>query len=196
MASGDLKKRAGEIEGLVIRVKKGDHDAFSELYDIFVDPLYRYIYFRVDKDDVEDLLEMVFLKVWENIQKYKRSRKNQFSSWIFRITHNLVVDYYRTLKPKDVSELPVNIPDYKREHNPIRQTEDVMTSEILKIALEKLKKRYREIIIYKFVNELSNKEIAQILKKSEGSLRILQFRALKALRKELEIMGVNYSSFL
>lgn len=196
MASLDLKLNSKKIEGLVEMVKNGDHEAFSELYDMFVDPLYRYIYFRVKNDDVEDLLETVFLKVWENINKYKKDKKSGFSAWIFRIAHNLVVDHYRSMKSKEFFELSINVPDYKREHNPIKSTQHVFNKDVLKIALSKIKKRYQEIIIYKFINELSNKEIADILDKSEGSLRILQFRALQSLRKELEILGVDASHFV
>ncbi len=196
MASVELKDRSKEVDNLVLLVKKGDHDAFSKLYDIFVDPLYRYIYFRVNQDDVEDLLETVFLKVWENVKKYKKDKKSSFSSWVFRIAHNLVVDYYRSAKIRDYSELKISVPDYKREHNPIKVTQETFNKNVLKGALSKIKKSYQDVLVYKFINELSNREISEILKKSEGSLRILQFRALKALRKELEIMGVDAKNFM
>lgn len=188
----ELKERAEEIEELVALVKNGDHAAFSTLYDIFVDPLHRYIYFRVNVDDVEDLLEIVFLKVWENIDKY-RDEKASFSAWIFRIAHNLVVDYYRKSKDRENVELHVNIPDYKREHNPLKNIENELNKGVLREALLGLKKHYQEIIIYKFVNDFSNSEIAKIMGKTEGSLRILQFRALKALRRELVDKGINYT---
>ncbi|MFC1616322.1 sigma-70 family RNA polymerase sigma factor [Patescibacteria group bacterium] len=194
MAKNNLKDNKEEIERLVVLVQEGEHDAFSKIYDFFVDPLFRYIYYRVKAVDAEDLLEVVFLKVWENIKKYKAG-KSSFSAWIFRITHNVVVDYYRTTSGKETSELTLNISDTKREHNPIKTTELVLDNEILKEALSKLKKRYRDIIIYKFINELSNKEICELLKKSEGSVRILQFRALKALRKVMEDMGVKYEFY-
>ena len=79
-----------------------------------------------------------------------------------------------------------------RQHHPIRITQNRFDNETLKKAMAKLKKQYHDIILYKFINDLSNGEIAEILGKSEGSLRILQFRALKALRKELEELGVTY----
>ncbi|MDA1060305.1 MAG: sigma-70 family RNA polymerase sigma factor [bacterium] len=191
MSSGDLKLRFDEIEKLVKIAQTGDQDSFAQIYEIFVDPIYRYVFFRVKAVDAEDLVETVFLKVWQNIRQYK-PKKRSFSAWIFRIAHNLVVDYYRSSKDKHVDELSVQIPDTKREHNPIRVTQGVLDNEKLKIAIGKIKKQYQEVIIYKFVNELSNREISEIMRKSEGSLRILQFRALKALRRELEEMGVKY----
>jgi RNA polymerase sigma-70 factor, ECF subfamily len=180
MTSSDLNQRKDEIEALVVRVKEGDGEAFAVIYDILVDYIYRYVYYRVDKSDAEDLVEMVFLKVWENIGKYK-PKKRAFTAWVFRIAHNLVVDYYRSAKDRA----------YKREHNPIRVTEHSMNIDVLKKAMGKLKKNYQEIILHKFINELSNPEIARILKKSEGSLRILQHRALSALKKELNDLGLT-----
>ena len=75
MAKSDLKERAEEIELLVDLVKEGDHDAFSTLYGIFVDPLYRYIYFRVKKEDAEELiifLEMLLKFIYEFPNRMKK----------------------------------------------------------------------------------------------------------------------------
>ena len=188
MAKSNLKERASEIEELVVKAQNGHHDAFSELYDIFVDPIYRYIFYKVNREDVEDLTETVFLKVWEHLKKYKHG-KHSFSAWIFRIAHNLVIDHYRKSRPVD--ELDFDVTDHKREHNPIKTTGDKIDQEILGRALKKVKPQYQEIVIYKFINEFSNKEIAQILNKSEGGVRILQFRALKALKRELNEMGIT-----
>jgi RNA polymerase sigma factor (sigma-70 family) len=192
MASSSLGDRKEEIEELVLMAQKGDHDAFSKLYDIFVDPIYRYIYFRVKAKDAEDLLETLFMKVWENLKQYKFKKNKSFSAWIFRIAHNLVVDYYRSSKKHETSELLDYIADKNTDNDPVKTTQSNLDKDYLKLAMSKLKKKHQEIIIYKFVNELSNKEIAQILSKTEGNLRILQFRALKALKKELEKMGMDY----
>ncbi|MFH1284309.1 MAG: sigma-70 family RNA polymerase sigma factor [Candidatus Peregrinibacteria bacterium] len=191
MVKSDFNERKDEIESLVGKVQEGDHDAFSVLYDIFINHIYRYVYYRVKSGDAEDLTETVFLKVWENINKYK-PQKRSFSAWVFRIAHNLVVDYYRASKDRDFDELKIDIPDYKREHSPINNTEKSIDQDILRQAIGKLKKAYREIVVYKFVNELTNSEISEILNKSEGSVRILQYRALKALRRELDDMGAHY----
>lgn len=190
-AASNLNIRGEEIEKLVVMVQDGDHLAFAKLYDIFIDPIYRYVYYRVNSSDAEDLVETVFLKVWENIRQY-RPKKKSFSAWVFRIAHNLVVDYYRAAKDRNFGELDIHIPDQDRLHNPVKNVQNTLDNQNLKKAISKLKKPYRDLVIYKFINELSNKEIADILGKSEGSLRILQFRALKALKKELADMGINY----
>lgn len=193
--SKDLKDRKEEIEALVKKVQAGDKEAFTPLYDIYADPLYRYIYYKVNRGDAEDILETVFLKVWENFSSFD-SKKGNFTSWIYRIAHNLIVDYYRASSKRETMELDVNLKDEKRSHNPIDVTESVLNSETLKLSLDKLKPRYRDILIYKFINQLDNKEISQLINQSEGSVRILQFRALKALRKVLEKKGIKYGNIL
>ena len=195
MSGSELSDKKEEIEALVELVKKGDHDSFARLYDIFIDQIYRYVYYRVRQEDAEDLVETVFLKVWEKINKYSNQKNKSFSAWIFRITHNLVVDYYRASKDREFDELKIDIPAYEREHSPIKNTTRALDNEILKKAISKLKKNHQDIIIYKFINELDNSEIATIMKKSEGSLRILQFRALKSLREVMKEMGMSNADF-
>lgn len=180
-----------KIENLVRLVKKGDQDAFSELYDLFIDPIYRYVYYRVNSGDVEDLVASIFVKLWENIHKY-RAKKKFFSAWLFKIAHNMVVDYYRSAKDRNFDELSIDVASLEREHNPIKRVEKDFDQRALRVALKHLKRSHREVIIHKFINDFSNKEISEILGKSEGSLRILQHRALKALKLELEKTGVKY----
>lgn len=189
MSQGDLKKRAAEIHGLVKKSQTGDTEAFAQLYDILVDPIYRYLYYKVDRNEVEDLTESVFLRVWENLPKYRKG-KTPFTAWVFRIAHNLVIDYYRLNKA--VRELDETIPDQRREHNPIMRLEDSLSRENLRAAIGKLKETYQQVIVLKFINDLSNEEIAKTLKKRPGSIRVLQFRALKALKQILQGMGVKY----
>jgi RNA polymerase sigma-70 factor (ECF subfamily) len=188
----DNVNRNKELELLVVKVQKGDQDAFAKIYDLLVDQIYRYVFYRVKEHDAEDIVENAFLKIWENVKKYKAEKGKSFSAWVFRITHNLVVDYYRASKDHEFDELDLNMADHTREHNPIKTTENSIDNRFLKMALAKLKQPYKDVIIYKFINEFSNREVAEILDKNEGSLRVLQFRALAMLKKEFEDMGVNY----
>lgn len=187
---------APEIEIYVTSSKKGDSDAFAKIYDIFVNAIYRYMHYRVGPQDAEDLTEIVFLKTWENIQQY-RPRTHQhngkrppgFSSWIFRIAHNVVVDFYRS--NHDNEELAEDLQDERvsataqdRAHRHFDQT-------LLSAAMRELKDSYRQILILKYMNDFSNEEIAEILGRSKAALRILQFRALKNLRRILENKGIH-----
>lgn len=187
MGKTELDKE--EVETLVDQAKNGDSEAFGEIYDFYVDAIYRYIFFKVGKEDALDLTENVFLKVWEKLRTYKRG-KSYFSSWLFRVAHNTIVDHYRMRKA--YTELDTNVPDDKRQNDPVIMTEQNLSHETLQLAIKKLKKKYQQIIILKYINELENDQIARIMKRSEGNLRILKFRALKALKQILEEMNVHY----
>lgn len=181
-------KRNEEIEKLVSKAQKGDSDAFGRLYDIFVDSIYRYVYFRVGSTEAEDLTELVFLKTWENIRQYK-SNQHSFSSWIFRIAHNAIVDYYRSFRQN--GELDEDIVDPRREFDARTCAHDSFDKQLLQKAMSELKDHYRQIIILKYINGLSNEEISLITGRSHSALRILQFRALKNLRRILEKRGIT-----
>jgi RNA polymerase sigma-70 factor, ECF subfamily len=180
-----------EIENLVESAQSGDTAAFGSLYDYFIDPIYRYIYFKVKSEDALDLTETVFLKVWENIKSYRsEGNKSSFASWVYRIAHNVVVDNYRTARPYE--GLSFDLPDESKNNNPVIKAEEKLSQESLKKAISKLKRSYQQVILLKYINEMENNEISRIMRKSEGSLRILKFRALKALKKELQSMNINY----
>lgn len=178
-----------ELDNLVRKAQDGGTEAFESLYNAFIDQIYRYIYYRTDREDALDLTETVFLKVWENIKSYKSGRK-YFSAWIYRIAHNVVVDHYRL--NKETVELSYDLPDEDRENDPLRVAEKSLNNEMLMKAVSKLKKKYQQIIILKYINDLDNREIARIMRRTEGNLRILKFRALRALRQILEDENIRY----
>lgn len=179
-----------EIQNLVERTKKGDRDAFTSLYEHFVDQIYRYVYFRVNSDDAEDITENAFVKAWEKIDKYTNNGNTTFSSWLFRIAHNLVVDHYR--QSKTIESITEEYQEYRAENHPGVVTERKIEGDILKDGLKLLKDDYQQFLVLKYINELSNRDISKMLGKSEGSLRILQYRALKALRIVLEDKGLKW----
>lgn len=183
-----MKLPKDEIERLVSASQSGESDAFGKLYDSFVDPIYRYMYYRVRSDEAEDLTELVFLKTWENIQQYKKG-KSSFSSWIFRIAHNIVVDHYRAHRP--INELSPEHMDQRLEAVTPTRAHQRFDKELLEVAMKELRDDYRQVLILKFMNDLSNEEIGVIMERSQAALRILQFRALRSLKRVLEKMGVH-----
>ena len=189
MENKDLKSLEPQIAELVQAAQLGDTDAFAKLYDIFIQPVYRYVFYKVAKDDAMDLTESVFLKVWEHLKSYSRL-KGAFSSWVFKIAHNVVVDYYR-MKKEHVDLDDVVLPDESREGNPRLMAENSLNQDLLRKALAKLKQKYQDVLILRYVNGLEHREIARVMRRSEGSLRILKFRALQALKKVMEDMNVS-----
>lgn len=177
-----------DVEELVAASQNGSSEAFGKIYDLMVDPIYRYLFFRVGEADAEDLTELVFLKAWENINSYRHGFKS-FSSWIFRIAHNIVVDHYRSSRVN--GELTEDLADLSADNQIARRANNHFDSRALAQAMGKLKDNYRQVLILKFINDMSNDEICFVTGKSSAALRILQFRALKHLRRILVEMGFN-----
>jgi RNA polymerase sigma-70 factor (ECF subfamily) len=148
-----LDDKDQEIERLVVASQKGSSDAFGKIYDLFINPIYRYMFFRVGSADAEDLTELVFLKTWEHIKRYQSGR-NKFSSWIFRIAHNVVIDHYRSNKHE--SELEEHFQDFRKEANTPTMAHERFNHELLGSAMSKLRGPYRQILILKYINDLSN----------------------------------------
>ena len=177
------KQNIPDLGDLVEKAQRGDTEAFGKIYDALVTSVYRYVYYRVEPQIAEDITEETFMKAWQNISKYKKGA-SPFSSWVFKIAHNLVCDYYR--KHKVTEEIDENAADPKQDSNPEVQLNVRLTQVRLRKAIKKLPENYQQVITLKYINELENPEIAKAIGKSEGAIRIIQFRALKELRIMLE----------
>lgn len=178
------------IEDLVKKAQSGNADAFGDIYDQFIDKIYKYLFFKVGKEEALDLTETVFLKAWGNIARYRSKPGSSFSSWIFRIAHNLAVDYFKSTKEN--LPLKLDVPDGKRDNDPRYLMEQKFSEQKLRSALSLLKKNYREVLTLSYLNDMRNIEVAEIMGRNEVGLRVLKHRALKELRKILKEMGIKY----
>lgn len=166
---------------LVERAVAGDIEAFGELYGIYLDKIYRYVFYQVsDRTTAEDLTEEIFLKAWKGIHKF--TWKGQpFSSWLYRIAHNHVVDYYKTSKQMHFLEGEFEAED----DTPEQIVEGEITRQELLDAISFLPHQQQQVIILKFIEGLENNEIEKIMGKSQGAIRVMQMRALATLRQRL-----------
>lgn len=170
--------------GLVRRAQEGDSRAFAQLYEAYFDKIYRYISMRIRNEmEAEDLTQQVFMKMLQSIGSYK-SQGVPFSSWIYRIAHNQVIDFMRQQNKKatvDIDGLP--LPD--TGDDPQHLMEQQVDIEELKKATRQLTDAQQEVLSLRFTGELSIAECAQIMGKSEGAIKALQHSAVLALRKAL-----------
>ena len=173
------KTDAEKLAALVVQAQEGDHHAFGSLYDVFITPIYRYVAFRVPMGIAEDLTADIFVKAWEKLGSYKPQKGTPFSSWLFRIARNVVIDSYRM--QRETEEIDDLHEDTDRWNDPSLAIAQQLQSTLLRQAMEKLPKRYREVLLLSFMADLSHPEIAHALKMREGSVRILKHRALKKL---------------
>jgi RNA polymerase sigma-70 factor (ECF subfamily) len=166
---------------LVARAIGGDSEAFGDLYEHYLDHIYRYVYCRVrNHGEAEDLTENVFLKAWEALPR-SRPRASRFRAWLFRIAHNTVVDRYRAHKPVASLDQVGEIHDESPMPERALESQQAMTR--LAAAFARLKPRYRQVVLCRFVGELSHAETAAVLGTSEGNVRVLQHRALQRMRR-------------
>ena len=171
---------------LTNRAISGESSAFGLLYDHYQPKIYRFIYLKVGhREEAEDLTHQVFLSAWNNIRGYE-SRGFPFSSWLYRIARNQVIDHYRTKKPTSSLD-DVDVESHITEDKSGTLAETKIEMERVRMALAKLKPEYQEIIIMRFVEDLSIKETAQTLGKSEGAIKLLQHRATKKLKEGFQI---------
>jgi RNA polymerase sigma-70 factor (ECF subfamily) len=165
---------------LVRRAHQGDREAFGDLYERYLDDVYRYVYYRVsDHQYAEDLTERVFLKAWQNMSGYQVG-KAPFQAWIYRIAHNTVIDHYRTRKETLTLKENVGVPD--GNVNVEAQLLFKEQSQRLAQAITRLSPAHQHVLVLRFIKGFSTKEVAQIVDRSEGAVRVLQHRALKAMR--------------
>lgn len=176
--SFDLEK----IHGLVSEVQSWDTDAFWELYDILLDSIYSFVYYKVShKETAEDLTEEVFIRVWDSINKFKLRDKIPFTAWVYRIASNLVIDYYRKYQNEVPSELDFDIVDENSLKSVTEDTETLFNQKLIKIWLSKVSLDEKDVIVFKYVNNLAYWEIATIMWKNEASVRKIHSRAIKKL---------------
>ncbi len=167
---------------ILTKIKAGDQNAFAELYDFYVDKIYRFIYFKVPTtNDAEDLTSEVFLRVWQYIRD--NIEIDNLKAFLYRVSRNAVIDFYRKNNKKETMSLDsVEVIDTMRTENLIEKIDNSIKIEKIYQKLDKLKEEYREVILFRFVDEYSIKEIAEIMGKSKGAIRVLLHRALEKIR--------------
>lgn len=167
-----------------IRAKK-DPEAFGAIYDAYVKQIYRFIYFKVaSAEQAEDLTSEAFLKAWQYL-KEKREVPN-LQALLYSVARSVVIDHYRSnLAERATISLDENIADETVDQASEKFLKDVETKFDTTMVLEKLrglKDEYRDVVIMKYLDELSTGEIATVLGKSASNVRVLLHRATKALQ--------------
>jgi RNA polymerase sigma-70 factor (ECF subfamily) len=170
---------------LVGRAIAGDADAFGKLYLRHVDAIYRYVFLRVgNASDAEDLTEQVFLKVWEALPGYEQ-RGKPFINWVYRIAHNVAVDHHRQRRP--LAATPLLEEEHWESGEPSALTQVIQAEQATSLAsaISQLSEDQQQVTVLRFVEGLRHAEVADIIGKSEGACRVIQYRALAALKEIL-----------
>ncbi|MBD3248117.1 sigma-70 family RNA polymerase sigma factor [Candidatus Falkowbacteria bacterium] len=176
---------------LFVKIKKKDKDSFVKAYDMYVEDIHRFVYFKVgSQEEANDITSKVFLKTWGYILKESLDRERSLRALIYKIARNTIIDHYREQSRKsessiDASEgLSESLVDEKQDLAKALEIDSDI--EMIKKALPMIKDEYREVIIMHYINEMSFAEIADITGKSKGNVRVISYRALKALKEIIE----------
>ncbi len=171
---------------LIQLTQGGDADAFGEIYARYAPRVFRFLYAHLDNRlDAEDLAGDVFMRVWRSLPNY-REQGVPFLAFLFRIARNALIDHYRRSgKPeREVSIEDITLRD--RGPGPGETVTSSLEHQELRETLEQLREDYRTVLVLRFLSELSPEETAEVMGRSAGAVRVLQHRALAALRKQLD----------
>ena len=181
-----------EDKELIKKAQKGDEASFALLYDKYIKQIYRFTVLKVNsQEEAEDITHDVFLSAWQNLGSFK-FRGFPLSSWLYRIARNKIIDYYRAnnVAFADLEEVGETLPSDEN----LELTMDLtLNAEALRNLIKRLNPDQQDVLIMRFVEDLSYDEIARALNKTEGAVRIIQHRALNTLR---QLAGDKFSANL
>jgi len=172
---------------LLARLNVKDISAFEEIYNFYLDKIYRFIYFKVEtKQEAEDLTSQTFLKIWQQAIEGKIKTKESFQAFIYQVARNNVIDHYRATQKKKKNEIELEAAENVFVGQSIEKDIDLKIDfQNLEEKIKHLKNEYQEIVMLHYINELSIKEIATVMNKKRGAVRVLLHRALKALKEQV-----------
>lgn len=182
----------GLIKERINQVLKGDHNAFGEVVELYKDKVFQ-ICFRMlgNRQEAEDLSQEAFVRAFVNIRSFNIDMK--FSTWIYRIATNLCIDRLRKKKPDYYLDAEVSGTEGLNMYSqiasdialPEEEVESLELQETIQIEIMKLPEKYRSVIVLKYIEELSLKEISEILDLPVGTVKTRIHRGREALRKQL-----------
>ncbi len=173
-------------KNLIERAKNGESQAFGILYDAYQPQIYRFVYIKVShKEEAEDITHQVFLNAWRKIDEYDE-RGFPFSSWLYRIARNQVIDHYRA--KKEVVEIDI-LEETELELDIVEEADTKIATEKLMALIGKLSPVEQDVLILRFVEEKTHEEVGKAVGKTPLAVRLIQHRAIKRLKNILEKNG-------
>ncbi len=172
-----------QLQECVRLSQEGDTEAFARIYDHFFAAVYRYAAFRLPREIAEDTVSDIFVKAWEKIGTYRPRANVPFAAWLFSIARRTVIDTYRT--QRGFVEVPESLPDTDALNRAEHRAEQGELLRVMREAMERIPKRYREVLLLSYIADLPHREVGRVLRLSEGAVRILKMRALRKLEAAL-----------
>lgn len=174
---------------LLRKARARDSEALGLIHDRYYQSIYRYLSFRVsDPQTAEDLAAEVFIRFLSALHE-RGNPPNTLAGWLFGAAQNVLREHYRKQKQANWTELDESLPGAER--SPEQQLEAKLSGEELRQALAELTPEQQHVLALRFGQDMPIKEVAQVVGKSEGSVKMLQVRAIGALTRRLTGLGVD-----
>ncbi len=169
---------------IIAECAAGNWANFGSIYDEYLPKIYRYVYYRTrHRETAEDLTSTVFAKAVQGLKTF-RSESGMFAPWLYRIARNVLIDYARANKPTLDLEAAIHAAS---DHNVLADADTQMKRESIKAALKHLSPQQQEVVMMRVWDELSHREIGEILEISEGNAKITFSRAVAALKEVIPL---------
>ena len=170
----------------ILAFQKGDFEAFGKLYETYIDQIFAFIFRKTGQQELaEDLCSQVWMKAMEALERFETQEGASFTSWIYRIAQNTIIDYYRSKKEQvDIEEIAEigfheNIAECIDNRDRLKQVE---------MFLETLKPIEREIVILRVWDDLSYKEISEITGKTQDNCKQIYKRSLDKIQANVTLL--------
>ena len=165
--------------------RKNLRNQLEKAYEEFSDAIFRYCYFHTgSREKALDLTQDTFVKTWDYVSG--RREVENLRPFLYRVAKNLIIDERRKKKSDSLDKMQENGFELSSEESEIAIRENIFEARLALKTIERLGDKYKEVIILRFVEDLSVKDIARILKKSENTVSVRIHRAIEKLKKELE----------
>jgi RNA polymerase sigma-70 factor, ECF subfamily len=189
-----MDKQKDPSDAALIEMAIKNPESFGILMQRYQGPLFHYIrrIAQLSEEDTEDLLQEVFIKIYQKLNEYNENLK--FSSWAYRIAHNHIIDYFRKSGARPRTNALEDGEWEKIVHSGIHMMKDIADRdcvEKIKSCLNELPIHYREVLVLRFIEEKEYEEIMDILKKPKGSVASLIRRGKELLKKRIREQNVN-----
>ena len=177
---------------LLYRVQtKKEPEAFAGLYDAYVGQIYRFVYFKLShKEESEDITATVFLKCWQYLIGDEGKKVRHFSALLYTIARNEIIEVYRRRARKPERVIEEDDQEIRNRENLEAMVDVREEYKQLLRSIKKLKQEYQEVIVFRYIEELSISEISAMIGKSQTAVRVTLHRALKKLKELTEDIAI------
>ncbi len=167
------------------RIVQGDEKSFAKIYDEYINNIYRFVFLKLNsRESAEEIVQDVFWELWKTAKREKAI--NSIRALLYKIARFKIADYYRSQNITDEADDINGHIDVSNDDLSAEEWIDIKIDiDQLKKALIELKGVYRDVVILKYIDELSNAEVAEILQKTEANVRTIGHRAIKQLKSAL-----------